>query len=69
MNKAIIEEKLKTVKFKGAQWNVTFSPSMASIARMKLMSAAHPRRVFISHVSTKDGNLVFAFGDPKHTRR
>ena len=25
MNKAIIEEKLKTVKFKGANWNVTFS--------------------------------------------
>jgi hypothetical protein len=41
MNKAIIEEKLKTVKFKGAAWNVTFQPSMASIARMKLMSAAH----------------------------
>lgn len=41
MNKAIIEEKLKTVKFKGASWSVTFKPSMASIARMKLMSAAH----------------------------
>ena len=41
MNKAIIEEKLKTVTFKGASWNVTLSPSMASIARMKLMSAAH----------------------------
>ena len=41
---AIIEEKLKTVKFKGAQWQVEFAPSVASIARMKLMSAAHPRR-------------------------
>ena len=28
MNKAIIEEKLKTVKFKGASWNVEFAPSM-----------------------------------------
>ena len=26
MNKTIIEEKLKTVKFKGANWNVTFKP-------------------------------------------
>ena len=62
MNKAIIEEKLKTVKFKGAQWNVEFQPSMASIARMKLMSAAHNEEPTFN-VMTKDGNLVFSFGD------
>ena len=62
MNKAIIEEKLKTVKFKGASWNVTFQPSMASIARMKLMSAAHSEEPTFN-VTTKNGNLVFSFGD------
>ena len=62
MNKAIIEEKLKTVKFKGASWNVEFTPSMAAIARMKLMSAAHSEEPTFN-VSTKDGNLVFSFGD------
>ena len=62
MNKAIIEEKLKTVKFKGASWNVEFAPSMASIARMKLMSAAHSEEPTFN-VSTKDGNLIFSFGD------
>jgi len=62
MNKAIIEEKLKTVKFKGATWNVTFQPSVASIARMKLMSAAHSEEPTFN-VMTKDGNLVFSFGD------
>lgn len=62
MNKAIIEEKLKTVKFKGATWNVTFSPSVASIARMKLMSAAHSEEPTFN-VSTKNENLVFSFGD------
>ena len=62
MNKAIIEEKLKTVKFKGATWAVTFQPSMASIARMKLMSAAHAEEPTFN-VMTKDGNLVFSFGD------
>lgn len=62
MNKAIIEEKLKTVKFKGAQWNVTFQPSMASIARMKLMSAAHSEEPTFN-VKTANGNLVFSFGD------
>jgi len=62
MNKAIIEEKLKTVKFKGATWSVTFQPSMASIARMKLMSAAHSEEPTFN-VKTKDGNLVFSFRD------
>jgi hypothetical protein len=62
MNKAIIEEKLKTVKFKGASWNVEFQPSMASIARMKLMSAAHSEEPTFN-VKTVDSNLVFSFGD------
>ena len=62
MNKAIIEEKLKTVKFKGASWNVEFQPSVASITRMKLMSAAHSEEPTFN-VTTKDGNLVFSFGD------
>ena len=62
MNKAIIEEKLKTVKFKGATWNVEFQPSVASIARMKLMSAAHSEEPTFN-VKTVDGNLVFSFGD------
>ena len=62
MNKAIIEEKLKTVKFKGAQWSVTLTPSVASIARMKLMSAAHSEEPTFN-VTTKDSNLIFSFGD------
>jgi len=62
MNKAIIEEKLKTVTFKGASWNVTLNPSMASIARMKLMSAAHNEEPTFN-VKTDNGNLVFSFGD------
>ena len=62
MNKAIIEEKLKTVKFKGATWNVEFSPSVAAIGRMKLQSMAHSEEPTFN-VTTKDGNLVFSFGD------
>ena len=62
MNKAIIEEKLKTVKFKGATWNVSFQPSMAAISRMKLMSAAHSEEPTFN-VKTKGSNLVFSFGD------
>lgn len=62
MAKAIIEEKLKTVKFKGAAWNVVFQPSVAAIQRMKLMSAAHSEEPTFN-VKTVDGNLVFNFGD------
>jgi hypothetical protein len=66
MNRAIIEEKLKTVKFKGANWNVVFQPTMASIARMKLMSAAHSEEPNFN-VSTEStggvNDLVFSFGD------
>jgi hypothetical protein len=62
MNKAIIEEKLKTVKFKGANWNVTFSPSIAAISRMKLQALAHSEEPTFN-VSSSDGGLVFSFGD------
>ena len=66
MNKAIIEEKLKTVKFKGAAWNVTFSPSMAAIGRMKLQSAAHNEEPTFNVKTQSTGgvtDLVFSFGD------
>lgn len=62
MNKTIIEEKLKSAVFKGATWNVTVYPSVASIARLKLMSAAHSEETLFT-VTTKENNLVFAFGD------
>ena len=66
MNKAIIEEKLKTVKFKGATWNVTFQPSMAAIGRMKLQSAAHNEEPTFNVKTESTGgvtDLVFSFGD------
>ena len=66
MNKAIIEEKLKTVKFNGAAWNVSFKPSMAAISRMKLQSAAHAEEPTFN-VKTEETagvtDLIFSFGD------
>ena len=62
MNKAIIEEKLKTVKFKGASWEVQFKPAVAALQRMKLMSAAHSEEPIFT-VKTEGKNLVFYFGD------
>ena len=62
MNRAIIEEKVKSVKFKGGSWNVEFEPSMAAIARMKLMAGAHSEET-VFQVKTEDSNLNFYFGD------
>jgi hypothetical protein len=62
MNQQIINEKLKTVKFKGATWDIELEPSMASIARLKLQAAAHTEET-VFQVKTDNGNLVFFFGD------
>ena len=66
MNKAIIEEKLKTVKFKGAQWNVVFQPSIAAVLKMKLQAAAHSEEPTFNVTTKATGgatDLVFSFGD------
>lgn len=62
MNTEIINEKLKSVKFKGAKWDLEFNPSVANIQRFKFQSAAHSEET-VFQVSTKDDDLVFSFGD------
>lgn len=62
MSSEIISEKLKTVKFKGATWDIDFEPTVASIGRLKLQAQAHSEENTFQ-VKTEDGNLVFFFGD------
>jgi hypothetical protein len=62
MNADIINEKLKSVKFKGASWEVEFKPSVASIQRLKLQADAHSEES-VFQVRTENGNLVIFFGD------
>jgi hypothetical protein len=62
MNQDIINEKLKSVKFKGAAWAIEFQPSVASIQRLKFQSAAHSEET-VFQVSTDNDNLIFSFGD------
>lgn len=62
MNTTLINEKLKTVRFKGANWNLDFEPSVASISRFKLQASAHnDETIFL--VRTEDNALKFYFGD------
>ena len=58
----VINEKLKSVKFKGNGWDIEFEPSLASITRLKLQAQVHSEEQ-VFQVKTEDGDLVFFFGD------
>lgn len=58
----IINEKMKTVKFKGANWHVTFEPTVAAIMRLKMQSQANAEEPNFQ-VRTDNGDLKFYFGD------
>jgi hypothetical protein len=62
MNTEIINEKLKSVKFKGAQWSVEFEPTVAAIQKLKFQAQAHSEETTFQ-VKTDNNNLVFNFGD------
>jgi hypothetical protein len=58
-----INEKLKTVKFRGAKWNIEFEPSAASVTRMALQSKAHSDNKVFQVQTDSDSNLVVLFGN------
>ncbi|MCK5665884.1 MAG: hypothetical protein KAI17_20490 [Thiotrichaceae bacterium] len=62
MAKEIVEDKLRTVKFKGVNWHVEVEPTMAAIMRLKSMASANPEeKTFV--MKTDDGDLKCYFGD------
>jgi len=63
MSKAIVEEKVKNVLFKGATWNVEFEPSIAGIQRLKRQASANSEEANFT-TKTENGNLMVYFGDP-----
>ena len=62
MSTEVVNEKLKTVKFKGAAWNIEFEPTVTSIQKLKFQAAAHSEES-VFQVKTDGSNLVFSFGD------
>lgn len=62
MAKSIIDEKVKNVTFKGANWNVEFEPTIAGIMRLKKQAQANSEE---QHFTTKTdkGDLKIYFGD------
>ena len=62
MNAEIINEKLKTVKFKGVKWDVEIEPTVASVQRFNFQSIANTEHnSFV--VRTENNDLIFTFGD------
>ena len=62
MNTEIINEKLKTVKFKGVKWDVTVEPTLQAVQRFNFQAGANSEHTtFLA--KTENGNLKFIFGD------
>ena len=62
MNTEVINEKMKTVKFRGVKWDVELEPSVAAVQRFNFQAGAHNEHpTFLA--KTDNGNLKFTFGD------
>lgn len=62
MTTEAVNDKLKSVKFRGVPWHVTFQPTIASIQRLKFQAQANSNETtFIA--KTEKNDLKFYFGD------
>lgn len=62
MNQEIINEKLKTVKFKGVKWHVEVTPTLNAIQRFGFQAGANTEHT--TFLAKTDGDqLKFTFGD------
>jgi hypothetical protein len=62
MNVAQINEKLKTVKFKGVKWDVTLQPSLQAVQRFAFQAGANNEHTTFT-AKTDGDKLKFTFGD------
>jgi len=62
MNQEIINEKLKTVKFRGAKWDVEIQPTVSGIQRFQFQAGANTEHTTFL-VKTDGDKLKFIFGD------
>ena len=62
MADSIVNEKLKTLKFKVPTWHIEFEPTVASIQRLRMQSQANAEETTFT-AKTENGDLKFFFGD------
>lgn len=58
----VVNDKLKTPKFAGANWNVEFEPTVSSIMRLKMQAQANAEEPHFQ-ARTEGSDLKFFFGD------
>lgn len=58
----VVNDKLKSIKFKGVKWNVEFHPTAASIQRLKFQASANSEETTFT-AKTDGTDLKFYFGD------
>jgi len=58
----IVNDKLKTLKFKGVNWHITFEPTVAAIQRLRMQAQANSEENNFQ-VKTDGKDLKFFFGD------
>jgi hypothetical protein len=62
MASEVVNEKLKTVKFKGVNWHIEFEPTVVAVQRLKMQAQANAEELNFT-AKTNNGNLEFVFGD------
>ena len=62
MSKEIIEQTLKTLKFKEPNWDVTFEPSKAKVSELTQVASIYGGIEPNFSVKTEDGNLIITLG-------
>lgn len=62
MTSEIIGEKLKSAKFRGANWHIEFEPTVAGILRLKMQASANAEELTFQ-AKTDKTDLKFLFGD------
>jgi len=62
MSKEIIDQTLKTVTFKGVEWDIAFEPTKAKVTELQQVAAIYGDIEPNFTVKTEDGNLVVTVG-------
>jgi len=62
MTSGVVDQQVKTPKFRGATWHVSFVPTVVAVQRFRMQAQAHTEETSFQ-VKTDNGNLVFSFGD------
>jgi hypothetical protein len=62
MNTEIINEKLKTIKFRGVKWDVEVSPTLSAVQRFQFQANGNNEHTTFL-IKTDGDQLTFIFGD------